>query len=180
MKRTLLALAIASLTLVAFTGSAAPPTPPRLDVNVVNTPTVNVGTGGPIGVDVLTLPAGGVLTKSAESLKGWYPVIVIASVHGEATYTPATGKRVVIKSLFGVAYDANLDVSLRFQEIDGVVGHISLNPFQTELGPRTHFSIPDTTIVCPPGPITIEIYRNETRPNVQTWAYPVVTLYEMD
>lgn len=71
------------------------------DVNVVNTPTVNIGSGGPIGVDVLSLPTQPLPTTAVEK-----PQYILSSIEvpafagrGTFTYTPNAGTRTVIKSV---------------------------------------------------------------------------------
>jgi len=144
------------------------------DVNVVNTPTVNIGTGGPIGVDVLTLPPGGIVVAPVDVPKPVFGTIEIpvGQVSGRFTYTPATGKRVVIKSILvstpGVTNGSDW-VTMIYSG-----GSQPLAPLTTGVG----IVLPDTTIALPSGPFSIEAYYSVN--NYGRIVNVLISLYELD
>ena len=123
------------------------------DVNVVNTPTVNIGSGGPIGVDVLTLPAGGIVAAPADvpkPISGSF-TIGVGETTGQFTYAPPAGRRVVIKSILVTAPQTatGYAVIIRLNYAGGFHRFLQVN----DIG----LTIPDATIALPAGPFTIEV-----------------------
>jgi len=140
------------------------------DVNVVNTPTVNIGTGGPIGVDVLTLPnqALVVMPPKPKALAASFSVAAGDRSPISYTYTPAPNTSVLIQSIY-------------FTETDN--GGCLVNPsviyeggLQGIPGPQgDRFS--EVNMALPPGPFTVKLNKACT-PSSNWTAYLLISIYE--
>jgi hypothetical protein len=150
------------------------------DVNVVNQPTVEIA--GTVGVDVLTLPNQPLAAVATENPMPIATTIIVAAgtTSGQFVYTPAAGKRVVIKSLLlsapGDAYPSPTATQV-ILEFAG--GEIQLPLAQ--IAYHRVVNIPEATIPVPGTYFALRVnYSSQPVITVDKNVNVLIGLYEVD